>query len=510
MNNSQPNYQLRPIVLLLILTSSFSVFSQKEVRLYDKAEEQLSDHQYTEALEYYQEVQEISPGFGDVDYKISICSYLSGAKDDDGLADFQQFENTYGSTDDHYYYWLGQIYLRRYSLEEANKAFEKFQQKVSYTGGADKDESAEKIAHAQQLKAFFDNPDNYSIHQLESPINSASAELSPVYFEDENELLFASNRGKSGETPFVIYYSKSGPNGWEAPVELANLGSFGRKNANIEVVNEDGKLFLFRDDNGGDLYYSQASGAKWTTPVEFDARVSNNHIASHFFINEHEDRIIFASDEGDDGLDIYESFRDPANGKWSRPSAFYSSINSEFNEDSPYLSPDEQTLYFCSDRPGGIGGFDVYKSTYNPDDYSWSEPENMGWPINSPNDEFHFKMNADQTSGYFVSNRLHTKGDYDIYFFWEVEKVKIQGRIFDNQVNGPLTNAEIRFHPSQYLDEYFVSKIDQTGRYSTKIISDEIFKVEILLDGQVIHEEKFEIHDTSGEPTTHIKDFAVR
>lgn len=510
MKSSQVYNQLRLTITALTIFWSLSTYGQKEVRLYDKAEEFLKNHRYSEALNNYNEVQEISPDFGDVPYKISITSYLSGKKDDDSVSDYLQFENTYGSTDDHYYYWLGQIHLRRYELDKATAAFEKFQQNAGYTGGADTEESAEKIAHAVQLKNYFDNPDNYSIHQLESPVNSASAELSPVYFEEKKELLFASNRGKSGESPFVIYYAKSGADGWEKPVEITNLGSFSRKNANIEVVNDDGKLFLFSDDKGGDLFYSQASGTRWTTPVEFDARVSNNHLASHFFINEHEDRIIFASDEGSDGLDIYESFKDPESGKWSRPSPFYSAVNSEFNEDSPYLSPDESTLYFCSDRPGGIGGYDVYVSKYNSENFSWSEPENMGWPINSPNDEFHFKMNFDQTSGYFVSNRLHTKGDYDIYFFWEVEKVQVQGRIFDNQLKGPLTNAEIRFHPSQYLDEYFGSTVDNTGRYSTKIISDEIFKVEILLGGQIIHEERFEIHDTSGEPTTHIKDFSVR
>ncbi|MBR09103.1 MAG: hypothetical protein CMP48_15655 [Rickettsiales bacterium] len=510
MKSSLLSNQLKFILLLIGSFCALNTYAQKEVRLYEKAEVQLANHQYDEALNYYTEVQSINPGFGDVAYKLSITSYLAGKKDDDSIGDFLAFESTFGSTDDHYYYWLGQIHLRRYNLEEAVNSFEKFRQKANYSGSANKEESAAKLEHVAQLKDYFENPDNYSIHQLESPVNSGSAELSPVFFEEKNELLFASNRNKSGETPFVIYYSKSGPNGWETPVELSNLGNFSRKNANIEVVNDDGKLFLFEEENGGDLFYSNASGAKWTSPVEFDARVSNNHIASHFFINEHEDRIIFASDEGDNGLDLYESYRDPESGKWSKPGPFYSSINSKFDEDSPYLSPDEQTLYFCSDRPGGIGGFDVYVSRYNPEDFSWSEPENMGWPINSPNDEFHFKMNFDQTSGYFVSNRLHTKGDFDIYFFWEVDKVKIQGRIFDQSINGPLTNAEIRFHPSQYLDEYFASAIDATGRYSTKIISDEIFKVEIIQEGKIIHEEKFEIHDTSGEPTTHIKDFSVK
>lgn len=510
MKTSQISSQLKAIFVFSGLIGSLYAYAQKEVRLYDKAESELLDHQYDDALKLYTEVQSISPEFGDINYKIAITSYLSGKKDDDTIADFLELENTYGSTDDHYYYWLGQIHLRRYNLQEATKAFKKFEQKVNYSGSAGKDESAAKVAHVQQLQYYFENPDNYSIHQLEGPVNTGFAEMSPVFFEEENELLFASNRNNTGETPFVIYYSKSGPDGWEQPTELKNLGNFTRKNANIEVINQDGKLFLYREENGGDLFYSQADGTRWTTPVEFDARISNNHLASHFFMNEHEDRIVFASDEGSEGLDLYESFRDSESGKWSKPSPFYSSVNSKFNEDSPYLSPDEQTLYFCSDRPGGVGGYDIYMSRYDASSFSWSDPENMGWPINSPNDEFHFKMNTDQSSGYFVSNRLHTKGDFDIYFFWEVDKVKIQGRIFDKSVNGPLTNAEIRFHPSQYLDEYFASLIDNTGRYSTKIISDEIFKVEIIQNGRVIHEENFEIHETDGEPTTHIKDFSVK
>jgi hypothetical protein len=73
-----------------------------------------------------------------------------------------------------------------------------------------------------------------------------------------------------------------------------------------------------------------------------------------------------------------------------------------------------------------------------------------------------------------------------------------------------LENGEIRFRPAQYLDEYFGSKVGEQGRYNAEIISDETFKVEILQNGQVIHTEEFEIHDTNGEAITHIKNFKVK
>lgn len=494
---------------LLLFAFSGPLLAQKEAKLYEKAEEQFAGHRYEEARVLYQEASAENPRFEDVEYKLEICTLLTGAGDDRQLDRFLSFENTYGRSDQHYFYWLGKIYTRRYMIDEAVKAFEQFQQTAAYSGSSDEEATQDLITHSQQLKDYFENPDSYEVHQLEAPVNSSSTELTPVFFEGNNELLFASDRSGSGEDPFKVYYTKKTGQNWEPLVEVSSLGTFTRSNANLEVVNEDGRLFIFREEKGGDLFYSEPSGDSWNVPAEFDSRVSNNHIASHFFINEHEDRIIFASDESENGLDIYESFKDPENGKWSKPKPFFSSINSEYDEDSPYLSPDETRLYFCSNRPGGVGGYDVYVSEYEPDSYTWSKPVNMGWPINSPNDEFHFKMNEDQSSGYFVSDRLHTKGSFDIYSFWHIDKVKVEGRIFDQTAGGPLSDAVIRFHPSLYLDEYFQSPVDQSGRYSTQIISNETFRVEILKDGTIIYEDKFEIHDTGGTLTTHIKDFTI-
>lgn len=497
------------VTFLLTLLVTFPLLAQKEARLYEKANSFFSDHQYNQALKIYREASTINPRFEDVEYKMEICLLLTAEGDNRPLDRFLGFETTYGRSDDHYFYWLGKIYIRRYQINEAIQSFERFQQQVSYSGTANEQETQELIIHSLSLKEFFENPDDFEIHHLESPVNSDSAELTPVFFSGNNELLFASNRNGSGEKPFSIYYVKKSGSEWATLAQISTLGNFSRENTNIEVVNSDRRLFQFREEKGGDLFYSEVNGDSWSSPIEFDSRVSNNQIASHFFINEHEDRIIFASDINKSGLDIYESFKDPENEKWSKPQPFFSTINSPYDEDSPYLSPDEKRLYFCSNRPGGVGSYDIYYSEFDETSFTWSEPVNMGWPINSPDDEIHFKLNTDQVSGYFVSDRLHSLGDYDIYYFWHIEKVKVEGRIFDQLSGGPLQNAEIRFHPSQYLDEFFTSRIDPTGRYSTKIISDETFYVEIIKNGSVIYEDKFEIHDSKGELTTHIKDFTV-
>ena len=137
------------------------------------------------------------------------------------------------------------------------------------------------------------------------------------------------------------------------------------------------------------------------------------------------------------------------------------------------------------------------------------EPINLGFPINSPDDELHFKLNTDQTSGYFTSNRLNTNGDYDIFFFWEIHKITMEGRIVDLETNEALEDAQIYFRPYEYLDMYFYSEIDENGKYAAKINSDDIFRVEIVKDGIPIHQEDFEIHATGGTETTYLKNFFV-
>lgn len=491
------------ITFSLILISN--AIAQKEAKIYEAGENYLLQEDYKAALDYFLEVASINPTYSATPYKIPLCEIM--INDNRSLDEYLKLEKAF-SSDEYYYYWLGKIYMSRYQFSDAILSFERFKDKAAFNGNGSTEEVQKLLNQTKHLVSFFENPDNYEIHQLEAPINSSGNELSPVYFEEKKELIFASSR--EGANGYKIYHTKKGTNGWTEPSAITNLGVFTQKTANVEVVNEDGKLFLFKEENGGDLYYSQPSGDSWTVPTEFDSKISNNQLASHFFINTHEDRIIFATDNKKTGLDLYESYKDPKNGNWSKPASFSNAINTEANEDSPYLSDDETKLYFTSNRAGGVGGLDVYVSELNPSDFSWSEPKNLGWPINSPDDEHHFKMNSDQKSGYLVSDRLHTKGAYDIYFFWEVEKVKIQGRILDLTTGKALENGEIRFHPSQYMDEYFSSKINGNGSYESKIISDEIFKVEILKDGRIIHTEKFEIHDTNNEPTTHIKDFKIK
>ncbi|MDE0472897.1 MAG: hypothetical protein OXH57_13285 [Ekhidna sp.] len=507
--------QYKSLIFLVLTLICGDIFSQSIQKLYTEAEETFNDEPFGEALPIYAAVTAIDSTYKDARYKREICRLMSDRQYTD-MRIYNSYEEEMRAKDKFYYYWKGRIHFKKYQFEEAVQAFQVFLRSSEGISETIIEKAGQWIEWSGRAKEFMDNPARYEIYLLERGINSEYAELSPVFFAEKEELLFLSNRDVLYPNKFDVYHTiHEGGRRWSQPTIVGSIGTFIRDNSNIEVVNEDDRLFRFRTDKGGGLFFSESTDNKnnWSIPVKFDSKISSTHLSSHFFINTHEDRIIFAKNVGNkkkENLDLFQSFKNLNTGDWSRPAPFASNINSEYNEDSPYLSPDETKLYFASDGRETIGGYDVFISKLDPEALTWSAPENLGFPINSPDDELHFKLNPDLTSGYFTSNRLSTIGDYDIFFFWEIHTVKIKGRVIDGSTGNPVTNARIFFRPLAYTDLYYFSTIDENGQYQTSITAEDVFKIEIKKDdGTVTEIEQFEIHATGGTNTTYVKDFFV-
>ena len=113
------------------------------------------------------------------------------------------------------------------------------------------------------------------------------------------------------------------------------------------------------------------------------------------------------------GFDIYGCYKE--NGKWMRPFNMGPVINTKYDEDGPYLANDGITLYFSSKGQKGFGGFDVFKTVYNDKDQKWGKPENLGYPVNTVDDEVYFHPSKDGKRGYLASVREEGQGFTDIY-----------------------------------------------------------------------------------------------
>jgi hypothetical protein len=125
------------------------------------------------------------------------------------------------------------------------------------------------------------------------------------------------------------------------------------------------------------------------------------------------ERLYYSSNGGGNGRDIYYVNRLP-NGSWSKPTMLPAVINTEFDEDYPFLHPNGKTLYFSSKGHNSMGGYDIFKTTYNESTQSWSKPENLEFPINSPDDDILFVTDSLEKTAFFSTGRYSPYGKLDV------------------------------------------------------------------------------------------------
>lgn len=478
---------------LLTAIILFPAHSQTIKKMMEKADMTLYREQFEAAVDLYDEILKKKPEHSGAKYHQLIAKHLSTSRGQD-LSALLAFEDSKGHTDKFYNYWMGRVHLLRYEFDLAERHFDAFLALDTYKSKEIIEETQDFKDAIMVAKRYYDHPSEFELEQLDYPINSKHADLSPGYFNDHNELVFTSSRPtlewQKSPNDFLVFHTlRESSNGWSTPQILRNIGVLPKNAPKVEVVNEDGKLFIYKNQNGGDLFYSNPEEYGWTIPEEFDSKITTTRLESDFFINDQENKILFASKRGGNGLDIYESNL-KIDGTWSTPKPISGKVNSRFDEDSPFISHDGQTLYFSSNRPESMGGFDVFQSQYNSVTKTWSEPVNLGFPINTIDDEINYQLQEDNLSGFLSSNRLHSLGDYDIYYFHKEGQAKLEGIVLDEN-DQPMANAIVKYHPEKYLDESFSTMTDANGYYQLQLFSNESYRVEVYDDLTLVHNDKF-------------------
>ena len=282
-----------------------------------------------------------------------------------------------------------------------------------------------KIYECMNGATYYSNKIDYKIDNIKDVINSEYPDYAPAVTADNQLIIFTSRRsGGVGKNKDVdneyfedIWYSKKVNGEWTSPKNMGKPINSETHDASIGISPDGKELFLYKPDNGGDIYVSKLqTNGQWSAPVGLGKFVNSRSKEPSVGISYDGKTLYFSSDRpgGFGGLDLYKAELDK-DGNWTKPVNLGSTINTEYDDDSPFIDLDGKTLYFSSRGHKGMGGFDIYKSVYDPQKRIWSQPENMGYPVNSPDDDIYFVITGDGKTGYFASAKGDGYGDKDIY-----------------------------------------------------------------------------------------------
>lgn len=262
------------------------------------------------------------------------------------------------------------------------------------------------------------------IKSLGKNINSNYPDYIPLVSADESTLIFTSRRSNSTggkvaddgsfyEDIFMATRDNRGQ--WSKPSAIDGLNSK-MHDAGIGLSSDGKQLFLYKDSNGGDIYLSKRKGNNWSEPQRLEGDVNSAYWEGSASITKDGKYLYFASNRpgGFGGIDIYRSQK-TANGTWSKAVNLGPEINTSANEDAPQIHTDDITLFFSSKGHEGMGGYDIFSSVLDVAAGNWSAPRNVGYPINTAHDDIHFSLNAAGNKAYFNSSYLSAHGQNDIY-----------------------------------------------------------------------------------------------
>jgi tetratricopeptide (TPR) repeat protein len=270
---------------------------------------------------------------------------------------------------------------------------------------------------------------NTKIINLGTAINSAEPDYSPVVSLDGYSLYFTSRRLRSDSTNIDIreegtgmfledvYVSYKDDDGNWSPPQIMDFCLPERNEATVAVSIDERRIYIYMDQTGnGDIYYSDFEGSKFQELKILETfGVNTNYWEPHITVTPDGQQKFFSSDRpgGYGGRDIYRIVKQ-RDGSWSAPENLGPKINTPYDEDAPFLAIDNKTMYFSNNGPNSMGGFDIFMTTKDEND-QWSDPVNLGAPINSTSDDIYYTTTVDGKTGYITSFRPGGIGEKDIY-----------------------------------------------------------------------------------------------
>ncbi|WP_345120442.1 OmpA family protein [Hymenobacter antarcticus] len=484
---------------------------------------------YRAAIPYYEKVLAKDPNNAKALFNAGI-SYMSFDKEkaSDYIYKAQKIKP---KVDKSVEYWLGRVDHLNYNFDEAVAHFQAYNATLKKSDQR-KEELAQLIAHSKNAKVQFNSPKDIFVKNLGPTINTQYSEHSPVISSDDKTLIFTSrgeavtgatgnisdkkNKSIAADGEYfedIFEATRVDDENWQKPRSLSGVLNGKGHDASTQLFDNDSKLLMYRNDNNGDIFVSDKSGGDWGVPKPLDANINSKAYEGDAYITPDGLTLIFATGKySEDGtLDLFQSTR-VAGGDFGPAKSLGANINTKYDDDSPYMSKDGKTLYFSSRGHNTMGGYDIFKSEYDEAARKWGPSQNMGYPINTPDDDSYYRLSPDGSYAYLSSYRIGGYGEKDIYTINYIKNANIIGKVFSKRDSTTvIPGVELVFSGAQ-ADKTALSFRDITkpdGAYQVAVLSGRTYQVAVSKDGKNIETQEFAVPVSTNDSTTITKNFYV-
>lgn len=485
----------KTIIFTLLIFGVFSFCNAQDdnlISIFEDAEYYFYDEDYTEALINYMELLNSDMTNSFICYRIGICylhSYFEKEKAIPFLTDAvknvskdvkEGFKETNAPIDS--YIFLGDACFFMNKIDKAIEYYNKYKEIANKNDSYHLSIVDKKIETCNYAKEMKESPLRVQRKNLGKPVNTALSEINPLVSADENLLVYTS-REKFYDG---IFYSIKESGKWGAPKNFNfETGSVG--NYFCTYLSPDGKLMLIceyeKDKNLGDIYQSTYENGKWTTIQKLNNHINSRYLETHACLSTDGNTIYIASNRkgGFGALDIYKSEKS-SNGDWGPAKNLGATINSPFDEDSPFLL-DNNILYFSSQGHYCVGGYDLFYSELD-ENNMWSEPVNLGLNVNTTGDERYYFPVKHKEYGYLYDAREDGFGENDIYLLRILPpEFEVKGVVRSSDSNIEITeNLKIKIISEEDAGNIMEPELDpKSGEFVFKATEG---KYNIIIEGE--------------------------